>query len=133
MRFQQALHSRDKIVQIGDLRKYVVAEEQIRLLASCLELPSRFGSKEFHQRLDALLDSLWGNVRGGLNPQKRDAFLDGILKQGAVVTGHFDDEAGIIEREAGRPLIRVHPRVSQPRVGVRRKKVRVSENGVRTH
>src|SRR5260370_14926671 len=45
MRFQQDLHSRDKIVQIEDLRKYAVAEEQIRLLASCLELPSRFGPK----------------------------------------------------------------------------------------
>src|SRR6266404_8082339 len=32
MRFQQDLHSCNKIVQFGDLREHVVAKEQIRLL-----------------------------------------------------------------------------------------------------
>src|ERR1700730_2928191 len=60
MRFQQDLHSRNKIVQIGNLREYVVAKEQIRLLARCREFPSRFSSKELHQRRDALLEGLGG-------------------------------------------------------------------------
>src|SRR6267378_3598269 len=58
MRFQQDLHSRNKIVQIGNLREYVVAKKQIRLLAGCHQFPGRFSSKELHQRRDTLLHGL---------------------------------------------------------------------------
>src|SRR6266403_2463522 len=67
MRFEQNFHSRNKIVQIGDLREYVVAKEQIRLLTGCHEFASGFGSKELHQRRDAPLDSLRCYICGGLD------------------------------------------------------------------
>ncbi len=79
-RLQQDCHSRDKIVQIGNLGKDIVAEEQVGLFAGCSEFARRLCTKELHQRRNTPFDSFRGNIRGRLDAEDWHALLDEVLK-----------------------------------------------------
>jgi hypothetical protein len=88
---EKDLHPGDEVVDVRHLRQYVVADYQIRFLASRDELSRRLTAEEFDERRDALGLGHSRHVGGWLDAEHRDLPRDKILKKYTVVARELDD------------------------------------------
>ena len=84
------------------------------------EAGRELAAEERDDRLDAALARRLGDVRGGLDAERRNAALDDVLQQVAVVARQLHHEAVRVEPEALHRHLHVVARVRDPGVGVRR-------------
>jgi len=99
---QQRPHAGDEVVQVGDVREHVVAEQQVGR-----RVPGHgargLDAEELDQRCDPLLLGHLRDVRGRLDAEHRDLALVEELQQVAVVGGDLDDAA--VRASASRSVI----------------------------
>jgi len=119
-RLKQRADPGDERVQIRNLREHVVAQDEIGLAALQDELDRELAPEELDQRLDAPGRGRLSDIGRGLDAQRRDALLDEVLEQVAVVAPELDDEALGPEREPVGDHRDVVLRVLEPRRGERR-------------
>jgi hypothetical protein len=115
---EQGLHPGHEVVEIGDVREHVVADQQIGRSALRDHLAGSFAPEEGHQGVDALLLRGPRAVRRRIDPEHRDPLLEEELEEVAVVAGDLRHQASGIEPEAPDHLLRVAPRVGEPGIGV---------------
>ena len=100
LRREDRLHAGREVVEIGDVGEDVVGDQEVGAAALGGEPIGDLAAEELDHGLDALLARGLGHVGGGLDAQGRDAELDHMLEQVAVVAGELDDEAVGVEAEA---------------------------------
>ncbi len=117
-RLEQDLHAGHEVVEVGDVREHVVAEQQVggRLPG---QRPGRLLPEELHQRRDALLERHLGHVGGRLDAEHGDLALVEELQQIAIVGGDLHDVAVAVQAESLDHLLGVGATVLQPARGVR--------------
>ncbi len=82
------------------MREHVVGDQQVRPAALGHEAGRQLPAEELDHGLDPTLPRRLGDVRGGLDPERRYAPLDDVLEQVAVVAGQLDHQAVRVEPEA---------------------------------
>jgi hypothetical protein len=117
---QQDLEAGDEVVEVRHVRHHVVGGDQVGALALGDEVAGRLAPEEADERLDSELLCHLGDVGGRLDAQRRDAALDDVPQQVAVVARDLHDQAVGAEAEALDRHLDVAARVLDPRVGVRR-------------
>src|ERR1700704_2032322 len=88
-RLQNDLHAADKIVEIGNLGQYIVADQQIYFPVLLGKFTSSFAAKEFNDRRNPFLLSYRSNIGRRLNTYSPDPFLNEVLKKIAIVARQF--------------------------------------------
>src|SRR2546422_908138 len=96
---EQYFHSRHKIVQIGDLRQYVVPYNEIRLPIFANHLVRHFSSKKLDDGWHPFLLCHFRYVGGRLYAECWNSFLHEVLKEIAIVTRQFHDLARLIKTQ----------------------------------
>ena len=111
--FEQDLHARDEVVEIGHVREHVVAQQQVggRLAR---ERPRSLLAEELDQRGDALSERHLGDVGRRLDPEYRDLTVLEELQQIAVVGGDLHNVAPLVQTEALDHLLGVAAAVLKP-------------------
>src|SRR6266849_2768602 len=99
-RIQQNLHSCDKVIDVRNMSKHVVAEQEVGLLAFGRQFASGITVKEFYKSGHALFNRPFNNICSMLNAQERNLYLNQILKQIAIVDSNFDNETLLCYRES---------------------------------
>ena len=117
---EEDLDARDEVVQIGNLRQDVVADDQARALALVHEGLSRGAAEEIDERRHAALLGSLRDIGGRVDSQDRNAGADKVLEQVAVVRRELDDEVVRAQGEALADHLHVLPSVLHPGRGVRR-------------
>ncbi len=97
---QKKLHAGDEVVQIGDMRQHVIAEQQVRLAKFGNQLACGLGPEELHNRRYAILDRDLGHIGGGFDAQNGHALRDKMLQQVTVVAGDLHHAAVSTDPEA---------------------------------
>src|SRR6185503_16379025 len=97
---EQLLHSRHKVIQRGNMRQHVVADQQVgfAMLSGdflCCPFP-----EELHQRRDTFGLGYLGDVRGGLDTENRDLSAYKMLQQITVVAGYLHHLVTLAKVEA---------------------------------
>ena len=115
------------------MRQHVVGDEQVGAASVRGELARELAAEEPHDRRDAELARRLGDVRGRLDAERRDAALDEVLQQVAVVARDLDDQAVGAEAEALDRHRRRSACVRDPGVGVRREVGVLGEDVLRRH
>ena len=87
---QQDFQAFDKIVQVGNLREYVISKDQVSGASLRCELARHLRAKKTRERRHSLLDRNLGYIGCGFDSEHRYISLDEILKQVAVVAGHLN-------------------------------------------
>ena len=90
----------NKIVEVGDLGKHVVAKNQIGATTLSNEFLCDLRAEETYERWHAFFGGHLGDVGGGLNTEHWHLLADKVLEQVTIVAGDFHDEAAAIERES---------------------------------
>ena len=116
---QQDLEAGDEVVEVRHVRHHVVGGDQVGALALVDEIASRLAAEESDERVDPEILRDLGDVGGGLDAERRDAALDDVLQQVAVVAGDLHHEAVPVEAEALDRHLDVAARVLDPGVRVR--------------
>ena len=117
---KQRLHAADEVVQIRHVRHHVVGDQQVRPAALGHQPGCQLAAEELHDRVDPSLLRHRGHVGGGLDAERRDAALDNVLQQIAVVAGELHHEAVGTQSEALDRHLHILARVVDPGVRVRR-------------
>ena len=112
--FRSDLHAGHEIVQIGDLRQDVVADDEIRRQTFGAQSPRGLEAEETRGAGYASGDCDLRDIGGRLDAQHGNALRDEVLQQVAVVARELDHEAGLIEAEAGHDHVRVRLGVLDP-------------------
>ena len=97
---QHRCHAGDEVVEVGDVGEDVVGDQQVGAAALGHEPGGELAAEELDDGLDAPLPGDLGDVGGGLDAERRDAALDEVLEQVAVVAGELDHQAVRAEPEA---------------------------------
>ena len=91
--FSSIPHAGDEVVQVGDLRQHVVADDEVCLRPSAASCSRQVDAKEIDPRRHAFLDGDLRDIRRRLDPEHRDAERQEVLQQIAVIAGEFDGKA----------------------------------------
>ena len=110
-RLEQDLHSRNKVIDVGHVRKDVVSKQQVGLAKSLRHLPRRGNSKELDCRTNSLLLRDQRHVCRRLDPEHGNAGSDEMLQQISVVARNLDDQAARVETESLPHLLGVASRM----------------------
>ena len=92
--FSSSLHAGDEVVEVGHLGQHVVADQQV----GAVPLAARAGSRarraeELDERRRPRCSTrAFGDVGGRLDAEHRNAVLDEVLQQVAVVARELDDQ-----------------------------------------
>src|SRR5262249_40355884 len=89
-RFQKDLQALHKIVEGGYVRKHVVADEQVGVLALIFQLRSQRCPEESYQRGNSRLLCHASTILSGLDSQHRNVLLSKVLEKVPVVACDFD-------------------------------------------
>ena len=133
LRRQQALHAGGEVVEVGNVGEDVVRDQQVRLAALGHEAGRELPAEELDHGLDSPLTGGFGDVRCGLDPERRYAPLDDVLEQIAVVAGKLHHLAVRAEPEALDHRLHVVARVSDPGIRVGREVCVLREDLLRRH
>ena len=116
---QQRSKAGDEVVEVGHVRHDVVGGDAgRRAVPSATRSAADSLAEEPHHRLDALRPRHLGDVGRRLDAERRDAALDDVLQQVAVVAGDLDHEGVSAEAEALDRRLDVPPGVRDPGVRV---------------
>ncbi len=113
-------HAGDEVVEIRHLGQHVVAEDEVGLDTVGCERCALLLAEERHVGGYADLDGGLGDVRCRLDAEARDAGLDEVLEEVAVVAGELDDHRVGAEAEPLGDHVDIVRGVLQPRRGERR-------------
>ena len=114
-RFEGGFETTGKIIDIRNMREDVVAHDEVRLLACARKLLAERFPEEFSQYGNAqLLCSVRSSI-GRLDPETRNAGIDKVSQQVAIVGRYFYDEALTIQRELSDYRSCVTGRMREPR------------------
>ena len=108
-----------EVIQIGHVRKHVVADQQICLKAAGNQGAGEFGGEERHLSRNSVLLRYLRDVGGGLDAQRRNSRGDEVLQQITVVARDLDNLFRGIQRKARDYVLHVGPGVVQPALRVR--------------
>src|SRR5579863_6123973 len=99
-RFQKNLETFYKVVEIRNLGKNVVADDEVGEPILRLKFLRHCCPEEPHHGRNALFHGDLGDIGGRLNSQHWNALFDEELQQIAVIAGHLGDEAPFAEVES---------------------------------
>ena len=114
MRAEKCLQPANEIVEIRDLREYVVAQNQVWSVPKRSEFVRCAATEEFHNSRDAFFLSCFRDVCRRLNPDGGYAALQKVLEQIAVVACDLNDFAVRGQAELTNHLFDVCARVVEP-------------------
>ena len=104
-----------EVIDIRNMREDVVAHDEVRLLACARKLLAERFPEEFSQYGNAqLLCSVRSSI-GRLDPETRNAGIDKVSQQVAIVGRYFYDKALTIQRELSDYRSCVTGRMREPR------------------
>ena len=84
---KQYFHTRNKIVQVRNMREDIIADQQIRLWELLYQFVCQRLSKKPTDRFYTTLNRHFGNICSGLNTQAGDVLFYKVLEQITVVAG----------------------------------------------
>jgi len=111
---KQRRHSGDEGIEIGDLRKDILAREQVGLNAVGPQLLGELLVEELGQRVDALCLRDLGNVASRFDAEHGYTRFDEPLQHVAVVGRDFDDETVGPETETFLHVVRIAAHMFDP-------------------
>ncbi len=127
-RLEKELEPRDEADEVGHVRKDVVPDEKVRLLARRTELAGGFETEELDEGGNSGFVCGRGDVAGRLDAQHRHAALLEVPEEVAVVARDLDDPARGVEAKPLDRLLRVGASVAEPAVRVGREVGVVAEH-----
>src|ERR1700733_10276518 len=119
LRFQQDFKPFDKIIEVRDLRQYVVSANQVGRAALGHKFACNLDAEETHERWNSVCDRHLCNVHGRLDSQQRNISPDEVLQQVAVVARDLYDKALLAQSKPLDNLVAVFLAVLQPGIRVR--------------
>ena len=103
LRLQDERDAGDEVVEVGHLREDVVAAAPDRPACRSAASSVAFATPKNDTSVGTpFVDRDLGDVRRRLDAEARDAALDEVLEQVAVVARELDDEAVLVEPRDGR-------------------------------
>src|SRR5882724_2536600 len=118
VRRQQTGHPGGEVVEIGHLRQYVIADDEIGHAAFRYETPGETQPEKIDQCWNILAPSGFGHVSGRLDSQHGDAQRQEVLKQISVVARNLNYIALRSKVEPRRNFFAISTRVLNPRGGI---------------
>ena len=108
-------------MQVRHVRQDVVADEEIRPMPVGTKPRAALRAEKLDHRRDADRFRSTGDVRRRLDPEHRNAALEEVLEEVAVVARDLDHAGALVEAEPCAHLIGVAARVIDPARRIRRK------------
>ena len=127
-RRKQHFDAADEVVDVGNVRQHVVAEEDICTSMLGSDFGRGLAPEESHDGRNTLVDRAPGHVRRRFDAQHRHTAGDEMLQQVAIVAGDLHHLAGCAEREALDHHFSVASRMFDPARGIGRKVRVLGEN-----
>ena len=90
---KQALHARDKVVQVRYVGQDIVSEQQVGRTKFARNFIRQLASEEAHGRWHTLSDRHRGNIGCRLNAEDRNTFRQEVLQKVTVIAGNLYDFA----------------------------------------
>src|SRR5438270_2842050 len=119
VRFDSNAQPFDKVIERGNVRQNVIAEEEIGRFSGFDQLPGRGGAKEGRDRLHATLLRGARAVSRRFDTENGDAARDKILQEVSVITRNFGDVTRGADLIPVDPFIHVTATVRAPSAGER--------------
>ena len=124
-------HSRGEIVEVGDLRQHIVADDEVGRLTLGHQALRELQAEEFDQRRNILLARHFGDIGGRLDADDGNTQRQKMLKQISVVARDLEDLAFRAETKPGLDHFAILARMLDPRGRIRRKICVFRENMLR--
>ena len=96
---KQMGHARGKIIEIRDLRQYVIANNKISLPPFRFQTLGEFQAKEFNEGWNIFLSRNFGDISGRLDTRNGDAQWEEMLKQISIIACNFENLTVCVEIE----------------------------------
>lgn len=117
--FEDDAESSDKIVEVGHVRKDVIAEKNVGLAVLGGELVGCLCAEEFDEGGDPFIDGYICHIASRFDAEDGDLMLFKVLEEIAVVAGDFDHLVLTRELETGAHHLNIFAGVLEPRGRVR--------------
>src|SRR6185503_19577976 len=105
--FEQYLEALHEIIEIGHMRQYVIADDEVRLPPLGRQLPCCLCTEKFYQGGNAVFDGDLGYVFCRLDAHHRNSSGHEILQQISIIARNFDDITLTAQLEAIDHQIRI--------------------------
>ena len=113
--FQHGFQSTRKVVDVGNMRKHIVANDQIRGPAGLGKPLSHGFAEEFSNHGDPDLLGGRRSARRRLDSETRNTGIHEIPKKISIIRGNLDDEAFAIQRKSSNDFLGISGSVPKPR------------------
>ena len=121
VRLQQQHHSGDKVIEVGNLREDIVADDEVGIVSLRDQLAGQAFTEKVDARRDTAINGDLGDIRGRLDAEHRHAERKKVLQEIAVVARKLDRQALRSEIEPLLDHVAIGSRMRHPAHGVGRK------------